>query len=58
LGIKKIKKMSEVINHLCGTCGESHPHIFNISSILVGVVGCFSYIKSTIKTKIELWKIK
>ncbi len=50
--------MSEVINHLCGTCGESHPHLLNISPILVGVIGYFSYIKLLIKTKIELWKHK
>lgn len=50
--------MSEVINHICGTCGENHPSMLNISSILVGVAGYFSYIKSTLKTKIELWKTK
>jgi hypothetical protein len=50
--------MSEVINHICGTCGENHPHILNISSIGIGVVGYFSYIKETIKTKIKLWKHK
>jgi hypothetical protein len=50
--------MSEVINHLCGTCGESHPHLLNLSAIGVGVIGYFSYIKLLIKTKIELWKHK
>jgi len=59
LGVKKIKKvMSEVINHICGTCGENHPHILNISAVLVGVAGYISYIKLVIKTKIELWKNK
>jgi len=58
LGIKKIKKMSEVINHLCGTCGENHPHLLNISAIGVGVAGYFTYIKSYLKAKIELWKKK
>jgi hypothetical protein len=48
--------MSEVINHICGTCGENHPHILNVSSILVGVAGYFSYIKSKLKTQIKLWK--
>lgn len=50
--------MSEVIRHICGMCGESHPHLLNLSTIGFGVLGCFSYIKSTIKTKIELWKRK
>ncbi len=50
--------MSEVINHICGTCGENHPHILNISAVLVGVAGYISYIKLVIKTKIELWKNK
>lgn len=51
--------MSEVINHLCGTCGENHPHLLNLSAILVGVVGYFSYIKLTIKNKLlKLWKTK
>jgi len=56
LEIRKTKKMSEVINHICGTCGENHPHILNVSSILVGVAGYFSYIKSKLKTQIKLWK--
>ena len=50
--------VNDIINHLCGTCGEGHPHLLNLSSMLVGVVGYFSYIKETIKTKIELWKHK
>jgi hypothetical protein len=58
LEIRKIKEMSEVINHICGTCGENHPHIFNFSALLVGVAGYFTYIKSIIKTKIQLWKRK
>lgn len=48
--------MSEVINHICGTCGENHPSMLNISSILVGVAGYFSYIKSKLETQIKLWK--
>jgi hypothetical protein len=47
--------MSEILNHICGTCGENHPTLLNISAIGVGVAGYFSYIKSTIKTKIKLW---
>jgi hypothetical protein len=55
LEIRKIKEMSEVINHICGTCGENHPHIFNLSALLVGVAGYFSYIKFAIKNKLKLW---
>jgi hypothetical protein len=50
--------MSEVIGHLCGACGEGHPHLLNLSPFLVGVAGYFAYIKSTLKTKIKLWKRK
>jgi len=50
--------MSEVINHLCGVCGENHPHFLNISALGLGVAGYFTYIKSIIKTKIQLWKKK
>ena len=48
--------MSEVINHICGTCGENHPHILNISALGVGVAGYLMYIKSYLKSKIKLWK--
>jgi hypothetical protein len=50
--------MTEVINHICGTCGENHPHIFNLSALLVGIAGYFSYIKETIKIQLKLWKNK
>lgn len=50
--------MSEVLNHLCGTCGENHPHLLNIYALGVGIAGCFTYIKSIIKSKIQLWKRK
>lgn len=50
--------MSDVIGHLCGICGDNHPSLLNISPILVGVAGYFSYIKLTLKTKIKLWKHK
>jgi hypothetical protein len=56
LEIREIKEMSEIINHICGTCGENHPHIFNLSALLVGIAGYFSYIKSLIKLKLKLWK--
>ena len=45
--------MGEVINHICGTCGEPHPHLLNISGILVAVGVYFSYIKCKI---VSLWK--
>jgi len=50
--------MSEVINHLCGVCGENHPHLLNISALGLGIAGYFTYIKLIIKTKIQLWKKK
>jgi hypothetical protein len=55
LEIRKIKEMSEVINHICGTCGENHPHLLNLSAIGVGIVGYISYIKFAIKNKLKLW---
>jgi hypothetical protein len=59
LETKKIEKiMNDVIGHLVGTCGESHPHLLNLSAIGVGIVGYISYIKFAIKTKIEKWKRK
>jgi len=48
--------MSEVINHLCGACGENHLHLLNVSVLGLGITGYFTYIKSIIKTKIKLWK--
>ena len=48
--------MGEVITHICGTCGEPHPSILTIPALLVVFGGYFTYIKSAIKTKIELWK--
>lgn len=47
--------MEEVVKHVCGVCGENHPHLLNISAILVGFVGYISYIKLKVKS---LWKIK
>jgi len=44
--------MGEVLTHICGACGENHPHLLNISAILVGFVGYISYIKSKINS---LW---
>jgi len=50
--------MNDIINHLCGVCGENHPHLLNISALGFGVAGCFSYIKLYLKSKIKLWKHK
>lgn len=47
--------MIEVIKHSLGMCGESHPHLLNLSALGFGVAGYFSYIKSYLKTKIKLW---
>ena len=42
--------MGEVISHVCGTCGENHPHLLNISAIISTILvvfgGYFAYIKS------------
>jgi hypothetical protein len=57
LAIEKTKKMTEVINHIFGTCGENHPHVFNLSALGIGIIGYFSYIKFKIKS-IFLWKNK
>ena len=45
--------MGEVVNHLCGACGENHPHLLNLSALLVAFGGYFYYIKCKIKS---LWK--
>jgi hypothetical protein len=44
--------MEEVIKHTIGVCGENHPHLFNLSAFLVGIVGYISYIKLKIRS---LW---
>jgi hypothetical protein len=49
--------MNEIINHICGVCGENHPNILNLSTIIVGITGYFSYIIFKIKS-IFLWKNK
>ena len=46
-------KMGEVINHICGTCGENHPSIITLPALLVAIAGYFTYIKCKIKS---LWK--
>jgi len=45
--------MGEVINHICGTCGDSHPSLITFPALLVALGGYFSYIKCKIKS---LWK--
>lgn len=45
--------MGEVIEHVCGACGENHPHLLNISAFFVAIGGSISYIKYKIKS---LWK--
>jgi hypothetical protein len=47
--------MGEVLTHVCGACGENHPHLLNISAIFVALVGYISYIKLKIKS---LWTNK
>jgi hypothetical protein len=37
--------MGEVIEHVCGACGENHPHLLNISALFVAFGGYFTYIK-------------
>ena len=44
--------MEEVLRHAVGACGENHPHLFNLSALLVGFVGYISYIKIKLKS---LW---
>lgn len=46
--------MGEVVNHICGTCGENHPHLFNLSATLVIFAGYISYVKFKIKS---IWKL-
>ena len=45
--------MGEVINHICGTCGENHPSMITLPALLVAIAGYFTYIKCKIKS---LWK--
>lgn len=37
--------MGEVINHICGTCGDSHPSLISIPALLAVFGGYFAYIK-------------
>ena len=46
-------KVEEVINHICGTCGDAHPSLITFPALLVAIGGYFSYIKCQIKS---LWK--
>ena len=48
--------MGEVLNHICGTCGENHPSLITLPALLVAFTGYYSYIKCSIKTKIQSWK--
>ena len=34
----------EILNHLLGTCGESHPNLITVS-LLVGIVSYFLFIE-------------
>jgi len=45
--------MGEVINHICGTCGEHHPSLITLPALLVVFGGYYSHIKAKIKS---LWK--
>ena len=40
--------MGEVVSHVCGACGENHPHLLNISAIISTILvvfgGYISYI--------------
>jgi hypothetical protein len=48
--------MLEIIKHSLGICGENHPHLLNMSALILGAAGYFAYIKSSIKLKLKLWK--
>jgi hypothetical protein len=37
--------MGEVVSHLCGACGENHPHLLNLSALIVAFGGYISYFK-------------
>ena len=45
--------MEHIVQHICGACGENHPHLLNISAIIVAVGGYISYIKFKITS---IWK--
>jgi hypothetical protein len=47
--------MGEIVSHVCGACGENHPHLLNLSALLVVVGGYISYIKCKITS---LWTNK
>jgi len=48
--------MEELVKHSLGLCGDTHPSLLNLSPILVGLTGTFTYIKFKIKSK--LWNQK
>jgi hypothetical protein len=41
--------MEEVINHICGTCGDSHPSLITFPALLVVIGSYLSYIRCRIK---------
>jgi len=45
--------MEEVVNHICGTCGDNHPSIMTLPALMIVFGAYFSYIKCKIKS---LWK--
>ena len=38
--------MGEVISHVCGACGDSHPTLITLPALLAVFGGYFAYIKS------------
>lgn len=42
--------MEEVVKHVCGVCGENHPHLLNLSALLVVFGGYITYVKCKIKS--------
>ena len=51
--------MGEVVSHVCGACGENHPHLLNISAIISTILVVFGGYVSYINCKIKaLWKNK
>ena len=49
--------MGEVVSHVCGACGENHPHLLNISAIISTILVVFGGYYQYIECKIKLlWK--
>jgi hypothetical protein len=44
--------VEEVINHICGTCGDAHPSLITFPALLIAFGVYFSYIKCKVKSAI------